>query len=453
MKRLRRASLALGWLLVLGLGLSGSATARAQAGGTQAWLPDRVRGDGQGFRTDRVEIHPSFAAEAAYDSNIFLQDLNPRPTAVMRLTAGVVIQPRRADGDTADGNRDDAAQRRLDFNLGLVGSYYHYFTPTASDNVGGTFNAGIRVRPEGRVGFSLRESFDRTVRPFTDAARGATANYSYGRNTSSTTAAVTFQSRGGVVRGQVGYTARIGFFDSTLFRVNNSFQNDVGFRLAWTFFPRTALVHETNVIFNQYGLGGGDVSFAALSSSRRVESTVALNGVLTPKLMATVSLGYAAGFYSSGPEYDGLIARAELRYRPRPAMTYTLGYQHDYQLAYIGNFEQRDIGYANAEMAFAGRFVAGGQISVGYSQSGTAFLSDGVTPLGNYVARFDTRAMVRAYFEYRPTSFLALTLNTEYIGDFTPYAFNTPAGAGSLLPDPSAAYQRFDAWLGVRVFH
>lgn len=435
------------------LALSRGATARAQGGTTQAWLPDRVRADGPGFRTDRVEIHPSFATEFGYDSNIFLQDSRPTQAAIMRLTAGVTIQPRRTDGDAAEAVGDEAADRKLDFNFGLLGSYYHYFTQTAADNVAGSLNVGVRVRPEGRVGFSLRESFDRTVRPFTDAARGSTANYSYGRNNSSTLAAITFRSRGGVIRGQVGYTARIGFFDSTLFRVNNSFQNDISFRLAWTFFPRTALVHETNVSFNQYGLGTGGVSFASLTSSKRVESTVALNGVLTPKISATVSLGYAAGFFDVGSEFDGAIARAELRYRPRPTMTFALGYQHDYQLSYVGNFERRDIGYLNAEMAFAGRFVAGGQISGGYSESGAAFLADGTTPLGNYVARFDTRAMARAYFEYRPTSFLALSLNAEYIGNFTPYSYNTPATAASLLPDPSAAYQRFDAWLGVRVFH
>lgn len=433
--------------LMLALGSSSHAVE------AQDWLPDRVRTEGEGFRTDRVEIHPSFAAEVGFDSNIFLEDTSPDRAALMRLTGAVFLQPRRRDGD-ATGEVDSTREvRRLDFNLGLRASYYHFFTNAAQGNVAGQFNAGLRVRPEGRVGFELRETFERTVRPFTDAARGTSASYSYGRNQNLTTAALTFQSRGGVLRGHVSYGADLGFFDSSLFRANNTIRHDVGFRLAWTFFPRTALVHETLASFNRYGLGGSPNPFAALESSRRIESTVGVNGVLTPKLAATLSLGYAAGFFDAGDEYDGPLVRAELRYLPKPSIRLALGYQHDYQLSYIGNFLRRDVGYANAEMAFAGRFVTGARLSFSYQQTGDAFLADGATPLGNFVARYDYRTQFSAYFEYRATSWLAITTNAEYQNDTTPFVFNTPAGAGSALPDPSAAFQRFDVWVGARVYH
>lgn len=417
------------------------------------WLPDRVRTEGDGFRTDSTEIHTSFSAEAGVDSNVFLQSANRTAAALMRLTGAVAIRPRRITSDTPqEGTTDDSQNRKIDFNVGLSASYYHFFTQFARDNLSGTLDASVRFRPQGRVGFELREVFTRGIRPFTDASTNGSRGISYGQNRSATTANLLFRTPGGVIQGNVGYTGDLTFFDAVVFQGNNSAEHRVQARLVWSFFPRTALVYESTAAFRSYGVGSSASSYAALSSSRRVSSTIGVNGVLSTKLSLTLAAGYGAGFYATGSEYDGFLARAELRYRVRPGVTLTAGYARDYAASYIGNFAQTDTGYINSEMAFTGRFLIGSQMSVGYGRTGQALLRTGGF-LGNYQQRVDLRALVRLYGEYRPTSYLAITLNLEYLGDFTTYTFVTPSGVTGVLPDPPAQYQRFDAWLGVRVFH
>jgi len=414
------------------------------------WLPDRARYEGDGFRTDRIEVHPSFSAEVGVDTNVFLQTDDQTPAAVSRLTGAVMLQPRRVDGDGAE--TVEPTPRNIDFNLGLNASYYHYFTQRVHDNVGVQFDGSVRFRPEGRVGFELREAFSRTVRPFTDGNGSTSGSISYGMNRSQTTANLTFRSRGSVIRGSLGYTADVTFFDSALFRANGSLEHRVAARFVWSFFPRTALVYEGGFSSRSYGLASSTVPLAQLVDNNQFTSTLGLNGILSQKLAVTLSAGYAAGFFARGDEFDGFVARAELRYRPRPGMVITAGYQRGYQSSYIGNFLLQDTGYTSFESAFAGRFVLGAQLSVAGGRTGLALRADG-SFLGNYQTRNDIRAMLRLYAEYRATSWLAITLQTEYLGDFTDFQYVNPGGTSGIIPDPGAQYQRFDAWLGVRVYH
>lgn len=433
--------------LVLSAFVLASGTASAQ------WLPDRVLRDGDGFRTARTEIHTSFAAEGGVDSNVFLQSVNPTLAGIMRLTGGVFIRPRRVTGDgDSTGTTDESQHRNIDFNFGLSASYYHYFTHATRDNLSGTVNASVHFRPMGKIGFELREAFTRTVRPFTDATSNSGSSISYGQNVSATTANITFRSPGDVIQGNVGYTANITLFDSSLFSGNNSIEHRVATRLAWTFFPRTALVYEGTASFRSYGVAATGSAYSALVSSRRTTASVGVNGILSAKLSLTLMAGYTAGFFLSGSDYDGLIARAELRFRPRAGVTLTAGYSRDTQPSYIGNFTRMDTGYLNTEMAFGGRFLVGSQLSAGRGRSGLATLASGGF-LGNYQQRVDTRILARIYSEYRATNWLAVTLSLEYVGDLTDFSFATPPGSGSTLPDPAAQYQRLDAWLGARFYH
>lgn len=438
-------AVAFAWLalVVATAGISSSASAQ--------WLPDRARTEGPGFRTRRVEIHPSFAAEAGVDSNVFLQSANRTPAAMTRLTGAVYLQPRRVEGDGADPTAPPPP-RNIDFNLGLNASYYHYFSSRVHDNVGVQFDGSVAFRPQGRVGFELRDSFTRTIRPFTDGTGASSGSISYGQNRNQATANVTFQSRGGVFRGTAGYTADLTLFDSRLFWANASLEHRVAARMVWSFFPRTALVYEGQFASRSYGILTDYPPLGQLVSSNQVVSTIGVNGILTEKLAITLSAGYAAGFFERGDEYDGFVGRAELRYRPRPSILVSTGYIRNYQSSYIGNYMLADTAFANFEATLAGRVVVGAQVSVGFGRTGLAVRADG-SFLGNYQTRNDVRVLGRLYGEYRATSWLAITLAFDYLGDYTDFAFTTPSGSTSILPDPVSQYQRFDAWLGVRVFH
>ena len=60
-----------------------------------------------------------------------------------------------------------------------------------------------------------------------------------------------------------------------------------------------------------------------------------------------------------------------------------------------------------------------------------------------------SRVYAGLFGEYRFTSWLALFGRIGYLADFTDFEY---VGADPLL-SPSASYQKFEAWLGLRVFY
>ncbi|UCF48028.1 MAG: hypothetical protein JSU89_12795, partial [Myxococcales bacterium] len=84
-----------------------------------------------------------------------------------------------------------------------------------------------------------------------------------------------------------------------------------------------------------------------------------------------------------------------------------------------------------------------------FDRSGLA-LSPDSTPLDpNQPNREDIRVYAGIFGEYRFKAWLALFGEVGYLADFTDFQY---VGVDPLL-DPAANYQRFDAWLGLRVFY
>jgi hypothetical protein len=85
---------------------------------------------------------------------------------------------------------------------------------------------------------------------------------------------------------------------------------------------------------------------------------------------------------------------------------------------------------------------------VSFDKSGLALAPDG-TLLGNRPNREDIRFYAGLFGEYRFKAWLALFGRVGYLADFTKFQY---LGTAPLL-DPAAEYQRFEAWLGIRVFY
>jgi hypothetical protein len=159
-------------------------------------------------------------------------------------------------------------------------------------------------------------------------------------------------------------------------------------------------------------------------------------------------VGYAAGFYELASDFDGVIARLDTRWRPRPTVSLTAGYDRDIRPSFIGNFTTMNRLYADAGFTLAGALQLGLRTWVSFDKSGLALRPDG-TLLGNEPYRQDIRLYAGIFGEYRFTAWLALFGQVGYLADFTDFQY---LGTDPLL-DPAAGYQRFDAWLGLRVFY
>jgi hypothetical protein len=218
---------------------------------------------------------------------------------------------------------------------------------------------------------------------------------------------------------------------------------------SWLFFPTSALVY-TIEYANQEYVNPTEIATSPtlLSKNNRVSNMIGYNGAITERFSLTAMIGYAAGFYKIGQSFDDVIARVELRWQARPTIGLSLSYDRDVLPSFIGNFVVINRLHANTTFTLMGALRLGVQGWVSFDKSGLALSPDG-TLLGNQPFREDTRVYVGVFGEYRFKPWLALFADLGYLADFTDFRY---VGLDPLL-DPVANYQRFEAWLGLRVFY
>jgi len=407
----------------------------------------RAGREGPGFKTGRLVLHPGFSAEGGYDSNVFLQNENQEDSFILRLT-GYLDLATAPPVRQREGEMNEVEPKKLTFRGGVGVSYYQYFNDRVESNAAADGHFDLAYNPSQVFSLNVRDVFVRTIRPFTNPNTPAGRTTSYGRNQNTASLDLIGRSRSRVLEGSVGYTNYIEFFDSDVFDFGNSLTHRVPARLSWAFFPSSAIVYEAQYNNQQYDQDRVTNSVALLSDSNRVSNSVGFNGAITERLSLTVMLGYAAGFYDVGDNFDGVIARAEVRWRPLDTVSLAGGYDRDFRPSFIGNFFESNRLYLNTSFTLSGAMQLGIRSSVSFDKSGLALASDG-TLLGNLPFRKDIRVFAGIFGEYRFRSWFSVFGQAGWLADFTDYEY---VGTEPLL-DPVASYQRFDAWIGLRIFY
>lgn len=435
-----KLELALAWVAVLSAALS-PATASAQG-------IDRGSREGPGFKAGRLVLHPGLSLEGGYDSNVFLQDVDEEDSFILRLTGYLDVATEGTER-ASQGETNKAEPQKIQFRGGLGASYYHYFLDRLPDNVGGDAHIDFAYNPSPVFSLEVRDTFRRTVRPFSDPNTADGTTISYGFNHNNATLDLVARSKSQVLEGRVGYTNALEFFDAEVYQYGNNVTHRVPASLSWLFFPTSALVYSFE--YARQNFSNPDeilTSPTLLSDNNRLESSMSYNGALTERFSLTAMIGYAAGFYEFASDFDGVIARVDTRWRPRPTISFKAGYDRSIRPSFIGNFTTMNRLYANAGFVLSGALQLGLTTWVSFDKSGLAIRPDG-TLLGNEPYRQDIRVYAGIFGEYRFKAWLSLFGRVGYLADFTDFQY---LGTDPLL-DPSAGYQRFEAWLGLRVFY
>jgi hypothetical protein len=214
--------------------------------------------------------------------------------------------------------------------------------------------------------------------------------------------------------------------------------------------PKTALFYEGTYTRPTYPNSDdprfAGSSFTQLIDSHHISSRLGLNGAITSRLGATIAVGYAAGFYSAGDEYEGLIGSVEARYLPSEISELALVLDRSFLPSYQGNFQERNRIYGRFRWLFVGALMM-------TARAGVEFLSFGVDPLQG--SRDDRRYFADVSGEYRFVDWLALTAQANMVIDDTDFVFKAPppvAGVPGAADDP-AKFTAFEFWLGVRAFY
>ncbi len=428
----------------------------------QGWLEDRQRTEGPGFRIGDFELHPGLGVEIGYDSNLYYADDDAtRPavdSGILRATAHLMFatrgQQRRQEGESSGGGEGTTAgQPSVTFRGGVAGSFYTFFNDIDRSNMELDASLALNILPGRPFSVSLTEQFGRSIRPFAENF----APVSYARIQNDAGVAFNFNTTGQVLQISAGYNFRLDFFEDELFQYGNRFQHVISLKETFRFLPQTALIHDTSfIVLDYFGPAGGS---SLVNDGFLLRSRIGLNGAFTREFSVLATVGYAAGFYSGTAtyeqEYESVAAQVEARWQISEQSRLTFGYDRDFQPSFVGNFYRRDRGYAAFQTVVDGSFLLGLDASFGYYEFGAIVEPDGMTPVGSSVQRGDYRLIGSVFGEYRFTNWLGLNATLRYTGSFTDYEYEvddpSPGTPPSFL-DP-AGFNKFEAWLGVRVFY
>lgn len=432
----------------------------------QAWLEDRARTEGPGFRVGDFELHPGLGVELGYDSNLYYSDdddpVFPRvDTAILRATAHLLFSTRgpqrRQEGEAGggEGNQQNAGQPAVTFRGGLSGSFYHFFADSNRTNMEADASLALGILPGRPFSINLFEEFSRTIRPFTE---NSSIFASFGRIQNTAGIDLNFATTGEVLKITPGYRFGLDFFESSLFQYGNNFRHTITLSETFRFLPQTAVVHDTAIVYQDYWTFDPGAP-TLVNDALMLRTRVGLNGAFTSNFSVLALVGYGAGFFDTPSpatydmDYESIVAQLEARWQITPQMRLVFGYDRDFQPSFVGNFYRRDRGYANFQTVIDRVFLVGLAAEVGGYEFGAIVQPDAMTPVGSSLTRSDIRIIGELFAEYRFTDWLGVNGTLRYSGAFTDFRYRVPIDP-SMPPvlDP-AGFSKFEAWLGVRVFY
>jgi len=421
----------------------------------QAWLSDRGRTEGEGFKVGNLELHPGIGVEGGWQNNVFNSDPgnNVEPSALLRVSPHLMLSTRRARAAESDAGAGTQQGGRVSFRGGVSGSLYHYFEAYERTDMGIGADMKLTINEGKPFSVIIDEEFKREIRPFSQPsfsspmlpAQPTNGNApNYGRDQNTVGARFQLATPGDLLKGSLGYSFGFDMYEDDLFDTNNSMTHTVSEQLSWTFLPKTALFQMLDVAFQSYASGAGN-SVSTLNDNKRVSTEMGLNGALSPAWGLTLAAGYGAGFYDNNVDYESITLRTQVRWKISEAVKSSLGYQRAFQSTFQGNFARTDAIRAEVNVVMGGVFYL--QPSVGVN-----FVDFGPTSQdGTQGARNDIYLDATLSGEYRVIDWLAITAEVAYMQNFSEYSYIVQGLAGPVA-DP-VKFQSVEAWLGVRAFY
>jgi hypothetical protein len=395
-------------------------------------LPAYAKGPGVKVGT-KGKFHPRLYLDGGYDSNVFLRTsesvIRSNPLLSQIFGSGAInIRP---------GLELDVPTKSVHFKLGGYANYSVYTEPNATNlnQLTGKGDISLHLFPEGIVSFIIEEHFSRNSGDTTtsdDVFNRALFYYQGGASNGgaflsvNNRASATFLIKPGGKEGafdiKFGYDFELGLFPDS--DIDNMQHN---FRLAakWAFFPKTALLFETNFrLVNFTSLTTGNQSGINRNLSP-FKAYLGLLGKFTTKfeLRLKVGGGYTLVDETTGggglpvDNYGMVIGELDLKFNLTDKMYLRLGARHDFHPSFFGNYYDESV----ASLTFAAnlnRIDLRISADVGYVRFGEVPATLGgvqfrvrsqTTATGN-INRNDIVARANLMFDYYITDFFKVGL-------------------------------------------
>lgn len=428
------------------------------------WISDRGYGEGMGYRTGDLELHPGVSGEVGYDSNYFQRAGNtstlpdgPISSAMrFRITPSLTLStlsPQRKLGDAAA-----TTPPTLNFRAGIFGSYNELIGLSGPDDfskqrhVDGGANVLFDILPQRPIGADVGADFVRMVQPSNDPG---TAN-AWDRDSLRVGAGVTWRPGGGLFDWRLGYGLLYNYFEQSAFQNLNNAAHTAESRGRWKFFPRTAAIFDAKYTWLNYSH-----SNAPRNDGQTAQARVGINGLITNHFALLALIGWGSTFYRPTAatvleNFDSVVGQAELKWYilPQPKLqageatvglsSLAVGYLRDFTNSYLADYYQRDRGYVMVSYFVGGRYLI--DLQGGYSRITHPSFERATGGLS------ENRMDLQLFTEYRTSDSFGLNATLRYDASLSDANIPGVTNGGVTSPTDNLKFSRFTGWLGARWF-
>jgi len=311
----------------------------------------------------------------------------------------------------------------------------------------------LHIAPEAKWGGEIFGSVLRSIQPSNLGDPSVTFN----RTNPSLGGNIIWTPGGGLFSWKVlGYDVMYNYFESDRFQRYNNFNHNLRSSASWRFLPRTSVFADSRVLFIRYTnpteQNDGDVFI----------SRAGVNGLVSYRFGFLTAVGWMTSVFDSKngsprQDFDRLTAQAEARFflSTPPQNTedeiktfptkLTIGYFRDASQSYIGNFFNRDRGYAAFHYFFARKVRSTAQLTVAYLSFPATYFESGAPR----DSEFSSLAIGGTLFmEYLPRPHIGLFFNGDYTGQITDKKIRVSELDPTITDN--LAFARFRLALGLR---
>lgn len=401
-----------------------------------------VRGAGIKIGEGTV-FQPQLGIETGVVSNVFYESTGGVTAGLLRILAevgtGSLPNQRLGVQSADDAVNPPGAQSTgyadvgdFQYSANLYASWDQYLSTDDRVNSQGGLAGGLLLRgivnPQRPLQFAFQESFSRLIR-----ATNFESHADDNRDINTLGFRLNYLPPGRSLGGFVYYLNTIDVFERDNLQFANRFLNQLGLQVGWQWLPLTRVFADVSIGYDT-GIGSSrKVNSTPLLASAGIQTALTLNTTLN------AHVGYANGFYASGPSYSSVTGGVLFGYRYSPLGRVTATYDYIPTDSINANYYSEHLIQLTIEQYFAPFVVfARPELRLRSYQGTIVMATDGST------TRDDTIFAATAGIRYNFRDWIAGTLDYRIEDDQTDFRYMA-AGA---IQDPS--YVRHELLLGVR---
>jgi opacity protein-like surface antigen len=385
-------------------------------------------------------IHPIVGVESGIVHNVFFEasDETPRTSGILRiigeLAAGSLPSERLQSPVEQEPNTENFGD--LAFRLEASAAYEEYLQTDDRIQAQRGLTLGILARgivfPKQTWQFAFSDEFKRVNRPVNFEGQQGTD-----RDVNGLGLEVRYRPAGRTLSGSARYRNTIDYFEDDEQQFANRIQHTFGVEVGWKLFPVTRVFADASI-----GISGPLGSASTRPNSFPLRTHLGIATALTVKTSLNAKVGFAKGFYESGPDFTNITGGVQLSYRFSPQARVAAVYDYDFQDSINANFFRDHAIKLRFEQWWTRRLTVSAAAELRFRKYSGVIMEIA----GSSADRNDVIFTVPIGLTYNLRNWIAITADYQFVTDQTDFVYTPQAGQ----PPDDPSFTRHVALLGVR---